>query len=103
MINTEQAFDMLPYVSDIYAKLDFESYRKTINKGKDIETVGLDAIMFIIKNSGKIKAEIFEIVAVVDGKTADEVKKQPITKTLFTFKALFTDTELMDFFKGAMQ
>jgi hypothetical protein len=109
MINSEQAFDMLPYIVDIYEKLDIESYRrKSIAKNKkkndvDLQKVGLDVLMFIVKNSSKVKEEFFTVVAIADGKTVEEVKGQSLVKTISTFKGIFTDQELMSFFKTAMQ
>lgn len=109
MINSEQAFDMLPYAVEIYEKLDIESYRRksiTKHKGKkdiDTEKVGLDVLLYIVKNSGKVKEEFFNVVAIADKKAVEEVKQQSLAKTVATFKAIFTDKELMDFFKTAMQ
>lgn len=109
MINSEQAFDMLPYVVDIYEKLDIESYRrKTIAKYKgkkniDQQKVGLDVLLYIVKNSSKVKEEFFTVVAIADKKAVEEIKEQSLAKTISTFKEIFTDKELMDFFKTAMQ
>lgn len=109
MINSEQAFDMLPHVVEIYEKLDIESYRRKAiaktkgNKEVDLKKVGLEVFLYIIKNSTKVKEEFFSVVAIVDKKTAEEIKNQPLAKTISTFKSIFTDKELMDFFKTAMQ
>ncbi|MEK3855936.1 hypothetical protein [Cytobacillus sp. FSL H8-0458] len=109
MIKSEQAFDMLPHVVEIYEKLDIESYRrKSIAKHKkaknvDLQKVGLDVLLYIIKNSSKVKEEFFTVVAIADEKSVDEIKAQSLVKTITTFKEVFTDKELMDFFKTAMQ
>lgn len=109
MIKSEQAFDMLPYVVEIYEKLDIESYRrKSIAKHKktknvDLQKVGLDVLLYIIKNSNKVKEEFFTVVAIADEKSVEEIKAQSLVKTITTFKEVFTDKELMDFFKTAMQ
>ena len=108
-ISSEQAFDMLPYVVDIYDKLDFDKYRKELQKkyaGKksvDSLSVGLEATKFIIRNAGKVKDEFFAIVAIAENTTIEEAKKQPFVKTVQTFKEIITDPELMDFFKQATQ
>lgn len=109
MINTEQAFDMLPHVIEIYEKLDLDNYRKSLmekHKGqKEIDTneVGLSVILYIVKNSTKVKEEFFTIVAIADNKTVEEIKSQSLILTAKTFKEIFSDPELMDFFKTAMQ
>lgn len=109
MINSEQAFDMLPHVVDIYEKLDMDSYRrKMVLKYKDKENVdankvGLEVTFYIVRNSSKVKEEFFSVVAIAEKKSVEEVKAQSLAKTISTFKNVFTDKELMDFFKTAMQ
>ena len=112
MLTTEKAFDILPYVSDIYEKIDIKEfineYREK-NKGNkdDIEQKqilsGLDLFSFILKQSGKVKEEFFEIVAIAEDMKVEDVKKQSFAKTIKTIKEIFTDKELTDFFKEAMQ
>jgi hypothetical protein len=104
MISTEKVFDLLPIAVDLYEKLDFESFRKDLNpEGKTKEEIGLTAFMFILKQSGKIKKEIFEMVAVLNEKTADEIKKQPFQATVQALKEIFTEPDIADFFKQAVQ
>ena len=109
MINSEQAFDMLPHVVDIYEKLDMDAYRRKMilkykdKKNVDANKVGLEVTFYIVKNSGKVKEEFFSVVAIAERKTVDEVKAQSLAKTISTFKNVFTDKELMDFFSEAMQ
>ncbi|MGJ9381809.1 hypothetical protein [Salipaludibacillus sp. CF4.18] len=106
-IDSEQAFDMLPYVAAIYDKVDFDGYRKNLVK-KEIDTddylsVAIDAAKHILKNSGKVKEEFFHIVSIAQkNKTPSEVRKQALSKTIGTIKKIFTDPELVDFFKQAM-
>lgn len=110
MINSEKAFDMLPYVVDIYDKLDLDGYRKEITKKNrerekeaDVMDIGIDVFKFILKNSGKVKEEFFNIIAIADDKEIEEVKNQSLAKTLSDIKRVFGDKELLDFFKSAMQ
>lgn len=109
MFSTEKAFDMLPSVVVLYDKLDLDSYRKDFaekNKGKDnldATMIGIDLFKHVLKNSAKVKEEVFEIVAVFEEKTVEEVKSQKFMKTLNTIKEIFSDTETNDFLKQAMQ
>jgi len=112
MISSEKAFDILPYVSDIYEKLNLEKYILDIrkkNKGKrdkdELQVMGLGLNMgaYILKQSPKIKTEIFTIVAMIEDKTIEEVKVQSFTKTKETLEGLFKDEEAMDFFKSAVK
>ena len=108
MISSEKAFDMLPSVVDLYDKLDLDNYRKKLaeeTKGKilDEKTVGIDLMKFVLKNSGKIKNEVFEIVALFEEKTVEEVKAQNFMSTVNTFKNIFADKEAVSFFKDAIQ
>ena len=109
MINSEKVFDMLPIVVDLYDKLDLDGYRKDIiekSKGKkDInkEMLGIDMFKHILKNSAKVKQEVFEIVAIFEDKTIEEVKAQSPAKTINTIKDIFQDKETNDFLKQAMQ
>lgn len=110
MLSTEKAFEILPYISDIYEKLDFSEFIKKYQENKVEEDnerrqiiAGLDIFSFIMKQSGKVKDEFFNIVAIVEDKEIEEIKKQSFAKTLKTVKDIFTDKETVDFFKQAMQ
>lgn len=112
MINSEQAFELLPYAVDIYEKIDFDSYRKKVQadykklnkQGKKVDPTdaGIDAFKHILRNSTKVKEEFFEIVAIIDGKDVEEIRKQSFIKTVGTIKELFSDKELVSFFKQAV-
>lgn len=111
-MNSEKAFDMLPYAVDIFDKLKIDEYVKENSKsatGKTAEEIenikketGLGLIKYILKNSAKVKEEFFSIVAIFEGITEEEAKKQGLAKTIKSIKSIFSDNELMDFFKGAM-
>lgn len=108
MLSTEKVFDMLPVVVDLYDKLDIDGYRKQFaeeNKGKklDEQTAGINLIKFVLKNSGKVKEEIFEIVAIFEDKPVKEVKEQNFLITINSFKEIFSDKNAMDFFKSAVR
>jgi hypothetical protein len=113
MIATEKAFDMLPYASDLISKLDIKSYilaNKDLLAAKDkgdaekaMNDKGFDFLMYILKNSAKVKEEVFNLLAIVQDKTVDEIKRQPFATTISQFKDLLQDNELLSFFKFAMR
>ena len=109
IFSTEKAFDMLPTVVVLYEKLDLDGYRKQLakeNKGKkDVNNtlLGIDLFKHVLKNSAKIKEEIFEIVSIFEDKTIEEVKAQSFGKTINTVKDIFTDKDATELFKSAIQ
>jgi hypothetical protein len=108
MITTDKALDMLPFVVDMYDKLEIEIYRKEMtekHKGKDTDkmTVGIEVFKYIFKNIGKAKAEVYGIVSIAEDKSIEEIKNQSLPKTIMAIKEIFSDRELVDFFKQAMQ
>ncbi|EGW36462.1 hypothetical protein [Desulfosporosinus sp. OT] len=107
MITTEKAFDMLPAVVDLYDKLDIDAYRKKVteeNKGKKLDqtSLGINLFKFVLKNSAKIKDEVFEIVAIFESKTVEEIKAQSFMTTMNSFREIFADKEAVSFFRQAM-
>jgi len=108
VITTSQAFDMLPVVVDLYDKLELDEYRKKIaeeNKGKPLDqmSAGINLFKFVLKNSGKVKDEVFEIVAIFEDKQVEEIKAQNFMVTAKSLKEIFSDKEAMELFKSAMQ
>lgn len=109
-ITSEQVFDILPFVMDIFDKLDVQKVGLSMakkNKTKDIsikqKEVGMDLIKYVLKNSNKVKDEFFAIVAIMENITVDEAKDQGIIQTLTTIKGLMGDKDLMGFFSQSMQ
>ena len=107
MFNTEKAFDMLPTVVEIYDKLDLDNYRKQIaRENKDnktsAETLGINMFKYVLKNSKKIKEEVFEVVAIFEDKTVEEIKVQSPGKTINTLKNIFSDKDTQELFKSAI-
>ena len=74
------------------------------NKGKGLTQIQAaeKAIKHIIRNSPKYKKEFFSIIGIAEGKTAEEVSAQPFYKTMNTFKEIYKDKDLVDFFKSAI-
>jgi hypothetical protein len=114
MLTSEQVLDILPYAVDIFDKLDIEGYAaknkiqipQNISKEKAAEIqkkTGVMIIKYILKSAPKAKEEIFSLVAVLQGTTADEVRKQSFFKTAAQLKEVLSDKEIMDFFTTAMQ
>ena len=109
MISSDVAFDLLPIVTDIYDKIGIDEYRKQIakqHKGKtdlDSMQLGIDLFKFVLKNSKKIKEEIFELISVFEEISIQEAKAQNFMKTVSTLKSIFTDKEANELFKQAMK
>jgi len=108
LINTSKAFDMLPAIVDLYDKLQIDTYRKKVaeeNKGKKLDemAIGIDLFKYVLKNSSKVKEEVFEIVAVFEEKTVEEIKVQSFMITVKSLKEIFSDKEAMSLFKSAMR
>jgi hypothetical protein len=102
-ISSEKVFDLLPSVCEIYEKLDVEKFAKGLKKGITQKEAGVKVILYIFKNSGKIKEEIFNIVAILQDITVEEAKALGIIQNITVIKELFTDEDTMSFFKQAMQ
>ncbi len=100
---------MLPSVVAMYDKLDMDGYREKIAKeikGKEKpneKILGIGLLKFVLANSAKVKTEIFEIVAVFEDKTVEEVKTQSFMKTINSVRTIFEDKDTTDFLKQAMQ
>lgn len=107
MLTTDKAFDMLPHVVDLYDKIDLDQYRKNQqalnNKDADKMELGIAALKYIFKNVHKAKEEVFHIVAIAQDKSIDEVRGQSLPRTILAVKDIFSDKEMVDFFKQAMQ
>jgi vacuolar-type H+-ATPase subunit C/Vma6 len=111
-ISTEKAFDLLPHAVNMIEKLDMKGYilknkellnAKDKNAAKNImDEKGFDFVMHILKNTGKVKPDVFEILAIVQEKTVEEIKATPFGETYKQLKELLQDTELLSFFKSAM-
>lgn len=108
LISTEKAYDMLPAVVDLYDKLEIDNYRKRIseeNKSKELDqmTMGIGLFKFVLKNSSKVKNEVFEIVAIFQEKTVEEIKAQSFVTTANSLKEIFADKEAMGLFGDAIR
>jgi hypothetical protein len=107
MISSSKVFDMLPSIVDIYDKLDLDTYRKKLqeeNKTEklDAKDLGIMLVKYVLKNSKKVKEELFEIVAVMQEITLEEAKAQGPFKMVTTLKEIFTDKDTVGFFKQAI-
>lgn len=102
-ISSEKVFDLLPSVCEIYEKLDIEKFARGLKKGISQKEAGVKVVLYVLKNSGKIKEEIFSIVAILQNITIEEAKSLGIMQNIVVLKDLFTDEETMGFFKQAMR
>lgn len=105
MVSTEKAFDMIPHAVSIVEKLDIKNYivQNKHESKEEQESKGFDFVMFALKNVNKIKNEVFELLAIMNETTAEEIKVQPFAQTIQQFKTLLENKDLMGFFLGAMR
>lgn len=112
MLNTEQIFDALPYVVDIYETLDLkkamDKMRRSTVKGdvptaKEQREMGEQVIMYLLKNTTKCKASFFPFLAIILGCTEEEAKQTSLSDTITALKGIAQDEDLMRFFKTAIQ
>ena len=104
MITTDKALDMVPYIVDIYEKLDKDLLK---DKSGSTTEIGKKALVAILKNVNKFKPEIYGMVSVAMEEPVDKIRDQSVVKTLLAFKAIyndiFKDPEMMDFFGDAVK
>ncbi len=111
MLTTEQLFDALPYVADIFEQLELD---KEINRMRDKaqssgdmteqqRQAGMSLFMHVFKNSHKCKDSFFPLVAILLDCSVEEAKKKPPAETYHALKVIFTDEEVMGFFTNAVQ
>lgn len=104
-ITNDMAFDMLPYVMDGYEKIDINKCLKDKKflKITDAKTRGNEIMKYTVKNMGKVKEEVYNIVAIIEGKEVEEIAKQNFFDTIKAIKELSKDKKLIDFFKTAIE
>ncbi len=109
-LTTEQAADVLceltPYIANITGdkalldKLD----KKFDSKGKsvvELYTYGAQKYATLVPMLLKDhRADVFGILSILNGTTAEEVAKQNILTTILQIRSVFKDKELLDFFKS---
>lgn len=107
-LTTEQAADVLceltPYIANITgdkALLD-ELGKKFDSKGKSVAELYTYATKkcatlapVLLKDH---RADVFGILAILNGTTAESVAKQNILTTILQIRTVFKDKELLDFF-----
>ncbi len=102
MINSEKVFDLLPWMIEIFEKLDLQKFIES-NKDKDANALGTAVIFHICKNSKKVKKEFFTAISILNDISFDEACKLPLGELIATLKELGKDPELLNFFKLAVQ
>lgn len=113
-LTTEQATDFLceltPFISNIVSDDELlEEIKKTINI-KDVKSKA-ELIVIGAEKVSKItpillkkrKSDVFNILGLLNNKTADEIASQNIIKTLIQIKEIIKDKELIDFFKSCAE
>lgn len=109
-LTTDQAADVLceltPYIANITgdkALLD-EMGKKFDSKGKSVAelyTYGAQKYAMLVPVLLKDhRADMFGILAILNGTTVESVAKQNILTTILQIRSVFKDKELLDFFKS---
>ena len=108
--STAQAADILVRISPLLENITTdEDIMGTI--GKSMNTEGMTRVGRIVESMrrtftsiplilGTHQDDIFGIIALVKGKTLEEVREQPITATMADIKDVATDEDLRDFFSA---
>lgn len=110
---TEQALDVFceitPYVTNIVTDDELlGELRNAVNL--DGATTRAEQIAILAEKVTKLipillkkrKTDLLSIVAVLDGKTLEEVEKQNILVTMIQIRGIFKDKALLDFFKSCV-
>ena len=113
MVTTEKAIDILPHAAEIFEKLDIQKFlvdqyeKQRENKEATIQekqqNIGYSMVLHVVKNSGAVKEDFFKILSILGDCSVKEAKKKPVTENIKLLSEVFTDPELLGFFKGAMQ
>ena len=109
-LTTEQLFDILPLAVTVYEKVGIKAYRQNMikenskkKKGEvDSMELGIDLFLHVLKNSKKIKTEMFEVIATVEGLSIEEAKELSPAKTMEVIKSIFTNKAATSLFKSAI-
>lgn len=103
-MTTEQGADILlaltPIITDFASDDEFKNIF-TVTEDKDSTLLGAERLEKVVKYLLKNKREtVFELLGLMNGKTASEIAKQSFIKTAIQVKDLVKDKELLDFFKS---
>ncbi|QUI24872.1 hypothetical protein HZI73_22345 [Vallitalea pronyensis] len=104
-LTNDKVFDMLPFAVEAYEKLNIKKFvnNKALQKMKGEKEKGIALMMYIIKNVGLIKEEVYHLLAIVQEKNVEEIAKEDFFVTIQAFKEILNNKALLDFFKDAMQ
>jgi len=106
-MSTDKALDCLAALTPYIEKLIEDEEILDIFKSKKAENeaqwlFGLKRMLTILPQIiGKHKETVFGIVSVVSGRTLEEVAEQSIITTLFDFKEIVNDKDLIIFFTSS--
>lgn len=107
MIRTDNAIDMYielaPAIDGLTTKLkgntEWAAAYRAYMESKDNNTVLFRLVPALLKAA---KNEVYELIAVYEGKTVDDIKAQPIQETIQVVMEVFNNKELTDFFTSAV-
>lgn len=106
-MKTDLALDKLvalaPIISDLRPKLqndeEFKSFLLSYKGNNEKKPDNLDFLLKILPILfKKYRDEVYKILSIIESKTVDEIKEQPLSSTLNDIRALWTDGDFRAFF-----
>lgn len=110
-LTTDEALDVLceitPYIADIVGDEELlAELKREVTKGKvlseaELKVLGLQKINALVPLIlKKKKADVYGILAALNGKTEEDIAKQNVLITGHQIREIVKDKELLDFFKS---
>lgn len=100
-VAVEKLCNVAPVLADLTEKLSNDADFKAFMNGKGEKTNRnfiFNVVPHLLKN---YRDEAFEILAVWNDKTVDDVKAQPLGTTIAEIKAIFSDEDFRSFFSSS--
>lgn len=102
MLKTKDLYLFTKALRKMNLKDDLKDILKNI-KPNDESNLGLEVCYLIVSHLDLGSTEINEIISNYTNKKIQDIENQNLTETLNDLKLLFSDKEIISFFKSAMQ
>lgn len=102
-IALDKLVELAPIIYDLRPKLqndeEFKSFLLSYKSKDENKPDNLDFLLKIIPLLlGKHREYVYRILSIIDGKSVEEIREQPLGSTLNNIRALWTDGEFRAFF-----